>query len=50
MSTITPDSACPSASCWLQAKLGSPQAAAFDVVAACSGFIFGFLLESAQEW
>ena len=48
MSTITPDSACPSASCWLQAKLGAPQAAAFDVVAACSGFIFG--LSVAEQY
>jgi 3-oxoacyl-[acyl-carrier-protein] synthase III len=38
--TITPDTCCPSAANWLQAKLDAPQAATFDVTAACSGFIF----------
>ncbi len=41
VSTITPDSPTPSASCRVQAKLGAPQAAAFDISAACSGFIYG---------
>ena len=39
--TITPDTCCPSAANWLQAKLEAPQAVTFDVTAACSGFIFG---------
>jgi 3-oxoacyl-[acyl-carrier-protein] synthase-3 len=39
--TITPDTCCPSAANWLQAKLDAPQAVTFDVTAACSGFIFG---------
>lgn len=38
--TITPDNACPSAACMLQAKLNAPQAVCFDTSAACSGFIF----------
>ena len=38
--TITPDTCCPSAANWLQAKLDAPQAVTFDVTAACSGFIF----------
>ncbi|MBW1722195.1 MAG: ketoacyl-ACP synthase III [Deltaproteobacteria bacterium] len=41
IATITPDTCCPSASNWLQAKLDAPQAVTFDVTAACSGFIFG---------
>ncbi|RJX34547.1 MAG: ketoacyl-ACP synthase III [Desulfarculus sp.] len=41
MATITPDTHCPSAANWLQAKLDAPQAVSFDVTAACSGFIFG---------
>jgi 3-oxoacyl-[acyl-carrier-protein] synthase-3 len=41
IATITPDTCCPSAANWLQAKLGAPQAITFDVTAACSGFIFG---------
>ncbi len=40
MATITPDTHCPSAANWLQAKLDAPQAISFDVTAACSGFVF----------
>jgi len=41
VATITPDTCCPAAANWLQAKLKAPQAVTFDVTAACSGFIFG---------
>jgi 3-oxoacyl-[acyl-carrier-protein] synthase-3 len=41
VATITPDTCCPSAANWLQAKLEAPQAVSFDVTAACSGFVFG---------
>ncbi len=44
--TITPDTCCPSAANWLQAKLDAPNAATFDVTAACSGFIFGLNVAS----
>jgi 3-oxoacyl-[acyl-carrier-protein] synthase-3 len=44
--TITPDTCCPSAANWLQAKLDAPEAVAFDVTAACSGFIFGLNVAS----
>jgi len=40
LSTITPDTQCPSGANWLQAKLGAKGAVSFDVTAACSGFIF----------
>ncbi len=40
IATITPDTCCPSAANWLQAKLDAPQAVTFDIAAACSGFIF----------
>jgi len=46
--TITPDMPFPSTSCLVQQKLGARKAAAFDVEAACSGFIFG--LEIAQQF
>jgi len=40
--TITPDYACPSAACQVQAKLGIQRPIpAFDLAAACSGFIYG---------
>jgi 3-oxoacyl-[acyl-carrier-protein] synthase-3 len=48
MATITPDTCCPSAANWLQAKLDAPQAVTFDVTAACSGFIFG--LNIAEQY
>ncbi|WP_274361520.1 beta-ketoacyl-ACP synthase III [Paenibacillus thermotolerans] len=41
VSTMTPDVACPSTSCILQEKLGAKKAAAFDLSAACSGFVYG---------
>lgn len=44
--TVTPDTCCPAAANWLQAKLDAPQAYTFDVTAACSGFIFGLNVAS----
>ncbi|WP_068774589.1 beta-ketoacyl-ACP synthase III [Paenibacillus sp. FJAT-26967] len=41
VATISPDMAFPSASCILQDKLGAKNAAAFDLAAACAGFIYG---------
>lgn len=41
VATITPDSAFPSTACILQDKLGAKKAAAFDLSAACSGFVYG---------
>ncbi|MFQ5483981.1 MAG: beta-ketoacyl-ACP synthase III [Desulfobacterales bacterium] len=48
VATITPDTCCPSAANWLQAKLDAPQAVTFDITAACSGFIFG--LNIAEQY
>ena len=48
MATITPDTCCPSAANWLQAKLDASRAVTFDVTAACSGFIFG--LNVAEQY
>ncbi|MHB8927042.1 MAG: beta-ketoacyl-ACP synthase III [Bacillota bacterium] len=39
--TVTPDMPFPSTACLLQARLGATRAAAFDIEAACSGFIYG---------
>ncbi|AEI44385.1 beta-ketoacyl-ACP synthase III [Paenibacillus mucilaginosus] len=41
VATVTPDMSFPSTSCILQDKLGAKKAAAFDLSAACSGFIYG---------
>ena len=48
VATITPDTCCPSAANWLQAKLDAPRAITFDVTAACSGFIFA--LNVAEQY
>lgn len=41
LSTATPDRLLPSTAVDLQAELGASRAAAFDIGAACSGFIYG---------
>ncbi len=38
--TVTPDRLFPSCACTLQSRLGARNAAAFDISAACSGFIY----------
>lgn len=48
MTTMTPDTACPSGANWLEAKLGAERAVSFDVTAACSGFVFG--LSVAEQY
>jgi 3-oxoacyl-[acyl-carrier-protein] synthase-3 len=39
--TVTPDQILPSTGCIVQAELGANNAAAMDIVAACSGFLYG---------
>ena len=41
--TLTPDMIIPSAACVLQANLGAKNAAAYDLQAACSGFVYGLI-------
>ena len=48
VATITPDMPFPNTACLVQQKLGAHRAAAFDVEAACSGFIYG--LELGQQF
>jgi 3-oxoacyl-[acyl-carrier-protein] synthase-3 len=42
--TVTPDQILPSTGCLIQAELGANNAAAFDLAAACSGFLYGLTL------
>jgi 3-oxoacyl-[acyl-carrier-protein] synthase-3 len=42
--TVTPDQILPSTACLIQAELGANNAAAFDLVAACSGFLYGLTM------
>ena len=48
VATITPDMLFPSTACLVQHKLGCTRAAAFDIEAACSGFIYA--LEIGQQF
>lgn len=41
VATVTPDNFFPSTACLVQARLGATGALAFDISAACTGFIFG---------
>jgi 3-oxoacyl-[acyl-carrier-protein] synthase III len=48
VATISPDMVFPSTACLVQQKIGATRAAAFDMEAACSGFIYG--LEIGQQF
>lgn len=46
--TITPDMPFPATACLIQQKLGAKKSAAFDIEAACSGFLYG--VEIGQQF
>src|SRR4029453_7584663 len=46
--TVSPDQILPSTGCIIQAELGANKAAAMDVVAACSGFLYGLTLANTM--
>jgi 3-oxoacyl-[acyl-carrier-protein] synthase-3 len=48
VTTSTPDYLTPSTSCIVQKETGAVNAAAFDLAAACSGFIYGMTV--AQQF
>lgn len=48
VATVTPDMSFPSVSCIIQDRLGATNAAAMDVSAACSGFMYGVI--TAQQF
>jgi 3-oxoacyl-[acyl-carrier-protein] synthase-3 len=47
LATVTPEITCPSNACHLQARLGAIGAAAFDLNAACSGFVYASTVASS---
>ena len=47
VATSTPDQIFPSTACLIQARLGNHGAAAFDVQAVCSGFVYGLAVADA---
>jgi 3-oxoacyl-[acyl-carrier-protein] synthase-3 len=48
LATCTPDRPFPATACTVQANLGIPRAAAFDVAAACSGFVYGLSVATSM--
>lgn len=48
VATVTPDMIFPSTACLVQKKIGATRAAAFDLEAACAGFVYG--LEIGQQF
>ena len=54
-STVTPDHLFPSTSCYIQDKIGAVNAGAFDILAACAGFVYalsiahGFISSGAMN-
>ena len=44
VATATPDYVFPSTACLMQAKLGAPGGAAFDIQAVCSGFVYALTI------
>jgi len=46
--TVTPDQILPATACLIQAELGADKAAAMDIVAACSGFLYGLSLANSM--
>ncbi len=53
--TITPDCLVPSTACFIQEKIGAKNAGAFDILAACAGFVYalsiakGFVASGAMK-
>lgn len=43
VATVTPDTPFPSVACMIQDRLGATKAAAMDISAACSGFMYGMI-------
>lgn len=44
VATATPDTIFPATACWVQRGLGADHVPAFDISAACSGFLYGLIL------
>ena len=45
--TATPDTVFPSTACWAQHKIGLGTIPVMDISAACSGFLYGYILASS---
>ena len=48
VATVTPDLAFPATACFVQQKIGATKSVAFDISAACSGFLYAMDLAASQ--
>ncbi|MGB0290869.1 MAG: beta-ketoacyl-ACP synthase 3, partial [Opitutales bacterium] len=48
VATMTPDMPFPSTACLVQSQLNLPQCTAFDIQAACSGFVYGLNIATSM--
>jgi 3-oxoacyl-[acyl-carrier-protein] synthase-3 len=48
VATATPETPLPSTACWLQAELGLDNIPAFDIAAACTGFVYGLVIAGSM--
>lgn len=48
VATFTPDTPMPSTACYLQNRLGARKAAALDINAACTGFVYGIAVADSM--
>lgn len=48
VATCTPDALMPSTACYLQSRLGARKAAAMDLNAACTGFVYGITVADSM--
>lgn len=47
VATATPDTIFPATACWVQRGLGADRVPAFDISAACSGFLYGLIISES---
>ncbi len=50
MGTVTPDHLVPATACRIQAELGATRAAAFDLAAGCTGFVYATNVAAQYLW
>ncbi len=48
VATVTPDMAFPATACYVQHKIGARNSVAYDIAAACSGFLYGVDIAATQ--
>ena len=50
VATMTPEMGFPATACFIQESIGAKRAAAFDISAACTGFVYGLAIASSMVY